>query len=146
MKSGNSKIVGSGRIELEAINSSGTVFPAELSIGFATGTDQPVFIGYLRDISQRLETEKELTQARDMALAAAKTKSDFLATMSHEMRTPLNGVIGLLELLSEENLTPVQRRFVETARRSGEILETHINDVLDLEDRIKRAGIENRAL
>jgi CheY-like chemotaxis protein len=52
--------------------------------------------------------------------------------MSHEMRTPLNGVLGVLDLLERTELDPQQRRYVSTAAGSGEILLKHINDVLDV--------------
>ena len=51
--------------------------------------------------------------------------------MSHEIRTQLDGVLGMLELVRQTELGPTQRRFVETARRSGEILVGVINGVLD---------------
>jgi two-component system, sensor histidine kinase and response regulator len=63
---------------------------------------------------------------------AVRAKSQFLANMSHEIRTPLNGVLGMLELVRQTELAPMQHRFVETARRSGETLLGVINGVLDL--------------
>ncbi|MEM9454229.1 MAG: response regulator [Myxococcota bacterium] len=69
---------------------------------------------------------------RRRALDASRTKSNFLANMSHEIRTPLNGVLGMLGLLLEDELTPSQRRYAETARLSGQGLLDLLNDVLDL--------------
>eukprot|EP01037_Dinobryon_pediforme_P037904 gene37904-45622_t len=74
----------------------------------------------------------ELISARDEALAAARARSSLLAFMSHEMRTPLNGVMAILDLLRTTKLDPVQRGYVETATRSGDILLHLINDALDL--------------
>lgn len=75
---------------------------------------------------------RQTAQARMDAEAAARLKSDFLATMSHEMRTPLNGIIGMTSVLLSRDLDELERDYLETIRQAGEALRAIVNDVLDL--------------
>ncbi len=84
--------------------------------------------------SQRAEREARL-KAEDLAEkaeAASQAKSRFVANISHELRTPMNGVLGTLELLASTELTPEQRQFVNVAARSGREMLALVNDLLDL--------------
>ena len=81
-----------------------------------------------RELEQRTH---ELALAKEEADAANKAKSEFLANVSHEVRTPLNGVIGSAELLGDTNLTRVQRDHVHVITESAEGLLAIINDILD---------------
>jgi signal transduction histidine kinase/CheY-like chemotaxis protein len=74
----------------------------------------------------------ELDAARRQADQANRAKSQFMAVTSHEVRTPLNGILGATELLMETELTPTQKRYVQTAHRCATSLLALINDVLDL--------------
>lgn len=133
MKDGGEKrVVGHGRVKLEAKRADGSIFPVELAIQSAETDEGEIFIAFLRDISTRVKAEEELVAARDRALAGERAKSDFLATMSHEIRTPLNGLLGNLALLKDTDLSGDQSLFVQNMEKSGQLLRSQVSDVLDI--------------
>jgi signal transduction histidine kinase/CheY-like chemotaxis protein len=83
----------------------------------------------LRDELWRL---KEAAGARDRAEAASEAKSRFLATMSHEVRTPICGILGMADLLREAALDAENASYVEAIRSSGSALIALIDEILDL--------------
>jgi signal transduction histidine kinase/ActR/RegA family two-component response regulator len=78
------------------------------------------------------EKNEELEKANDEIRKASKAKSDFIAMVSHEIRTPINGVMGMTELLQDTNLNKEQQKYLQSIRSSSNALLTVINDVLDL--------------
>ena len=91
----------------------------------------------LRELADNLEElvamrTVELQQARDAALSANSAKSAFLANMSHDIRTPMSGVIGMAELLLDTTLTAEQRHQAQVILDSSRSLLTLLNDILDL--------------
>ncbi|MEL7292871.1 MAG: ATP-binding protein [Pseudomonadota bacterium] len=84
------------------------------------------------EMSAKLEKDyHQLMQARQGAEQANDSKSRFLASMSHEIRNPMNGVLGILNILEETELSTEQRKLVSTATESGHFLLSVINDILD---------------
>ena len=85
------------------------------------------------DITDLKRKEQELAAAKHKAESANRAKTAFLANISHEVRTPMNGVLGLLELLMEDrNLNEQQCTYLRTAQDSGRNLLTILNDLLDV--------------
>ncbi|WP_432678097.1 ATP-binding protein [Nioella aestuarii] len=132
LRGGQRRLLGKGLVQMEARDRLGRVFPVELSVNTAESEEGEIFVAFVRDISDRLAAERELVNARDKALAGEKAKAEFLAVMSHEMRTPLNGILGGLELLSGTDLSQRQTGFVDIMGRSGQMLLHHVNSVLDI--------------
>lgn len=129
---GERRVVGKGRVELEARRSDGSTFPVELAIQSATTDEGEIFIAFLRDVSARVAAEAELIAARDKAIAGEQARSEFLATMSHEIRTPLNGLLGNMSLLKDTSLNVKQTTFLKNMETSGRLLLSHVSDVLDI--------------
>ncbi len=122
------------RSEYRVARSDGTEVWASSAIEVETDPDgNPISVlGTLKNITERKRAEFELVRARDLAETANRAKSEFLATISHEIRTPLNGVLGMAQAMEADELSPRQLERLNVLRRSGEILLTLLNDVLDL--------------
>ena len=125
-------VVGKGRVRMTALNSELSEFPVELSIAQSEDTEGMIFISFIRDLSAEIAAEQELVAARDRALAGEKAKAELLAVMSHEMRTPLNGMLGTLELMQDTSLSPRQVGLLGVMQDSGKLLLHHVNDVLNI--------------
>ena len=87
----------------------------------------------MRDDLQSLdEARRGLEQAREKAEHATQEKSQFIANISHELRTPMNGILGMAYLLADTSLDKTQRDYIETINHSARNLLLLINDVLDM--------------
>lgn len=84
-----------------------------------------------RDITRRVQRERELRHARDEAERATRLQGEFLANVSHELRTPMNAIIGMTDLALDEQLSGDVRDYLQTVRTSAGVLMELLNDVLD---------------
>jgi len=83
------------------------------------------------DVTERKRIEREMAQARDAAEAGIRARTEFLAVMGHEIRTPINGIVGAAGLLAEMRLNAEQQDYVRVIRDSSEHLSSLIQNVLD---------------
>jgi signal transduction histidine kinase/DNA-binding response OmpR family regulator len=97
------------------------------------GRGQPLrLMGTHADIGERKRVEAEIERARELAEQASQAKSEFLANISHEVRTPLNALMGLTRLLMDSRLEPEQKSWLDLMDSSAHALLVLLNDVLDL--------------
>ncbi|HEY2524178.1 MAG TPA: ATP-binding protein, partial [Candidatus Binataceae bacterium] len=89
-------------------------------------------ISTVRDVTELRKAHEALVAAREVALAASEAKSQFLSCMSHEIRTPLNVILGSADLLTDTQLGPEQRHYVDRVVNNGANLLELLNSILDL--------------
>ncbi len=111
----------------------GGIFFEVFAFGLILYTMMVFKLGYnLYDAyKQMILQRRDLAMAKTQAEEASNAKGRFLATMSHEVRTPLNGILGMANLLSDTRLDGKQSNYLDTIRYSGETLLTMLNDILD---------------
>ncbi|MBX5439562.1 MAG: PAS domain S-box protein [Thermoflavifilum sp.] len=88
--------------------------------------------GIATDITDLIQYQQQLVEAKQRAEEAEKFQEQFLTTISHEMRTPLQGIVGMTYLLSSSSLTAEQQEFLRSIQEAADTLLTLINDLLDL--------------
>ena len=110
----------------------GTTFPVEMVVNLLTYGGQTYLCGFARDISLRRQAEEALLQAKEAAEATTRAKNQFLANISHEVRTPLTGIMGMSQLLHLTPLSEEQREYLHNLDASSQSLLVIINDLLDL--------------
>jgi PAS domain S-box-containing protein len=97
-------------------------------------TGRPLrFIGTVQDITERKEQEAELRRAKEAAEAANRAKDEFLANVSHEIRTPFGAILGMTELVLDTPLTDEQRQCLETVKSAADSLLGLVDELLDFE-------------
>lgn len=121
------------RINVNLILADGRKVPVALSCAVDQSHDgRATFIVFIRDRSQEVAAANVLREARDQARLDAKAKERFLSVLSHEMRTPLHGVITSLELIRSTDLNADDQGFVLTATSCAKSALVQIDDVLAL--------------
>ena len=131
---GLASVLEQGRDLLAHVRGGGLI-PVSMTMGRTQPTG-PNFFAVFRDLSQAKKSESELREARRLSDRAANAKGDLLARISHEVRTPLNAIIGFAEVMIGERFgTLGNERYIEymkDIRASGERVIAIINDLLDL--------------
>jgi signal transduction histidine kinase len=131
---GVASLLDHGRETLGRVRQGGFI-PLSLTIG-RTRAEGPNFFAVFRDLSQSRKSESELQQARRLTERAANAKSDMLAKISHELRAPLNAIIGFAEVMIGERFGELGNErygeYLKDIRASGQRVITIIDDLLDL--------------
>lgn len=116
-------------------------FAVDVHPGWDPASGERVLHLCARDISELKSAQVQLEEARIRAEAANAAKTAFLAHMSHELRTPLHGVLGMLQLSLRSASDERQRKWLQVAQSSGQLLLQLLNDLLDL-SRIEAGRLE----
>jgi len=145
--------------EFEFVHANGTLITGDLVAVLIEWCGEKAILVNIRESTERREAkeelkrvnrvllrkEEELRKAKEAAEQANQAKSAFLSSMSHDIRTPLNGIIGYTELLLEEGLGDEPVEFVKTIHKSAEFLLNLINEILDL-SKIESRTIELKSI
>lgn len=90
------------------------------------------YMGIAVDVTNQYKQYEELQKARDIAELANRSKTEYLAVMSHEIKTPLQAILGMLDLLEQTDIDETQRSYIKHVSHSASLLQTILHDVLDL--------------
>lgn len=121
-------------LETKVIAKSGVRIDIDLSINVLKDTNNDIVgsVGIMQDITEQKKVQEILLQAKQAAEQANNAKSMFLANMSHEVRTPMNTILGMIDLTVETSLTDEQKDNLLVAKDAANSLLSLLNDILDL--------------
>ena len=125
-------VIGISR-DIEGKRKDGSCFPMDISISELTINGKNIYTAVVRDISDRKNAEAKILRAKENAEKANQAKTEFLASMSHELRSPLNAIIGFSELLSiQTDIDPNLHEQVTFIQQAGSELLDKVEGVLNL--------------
>ncbi len=121
-------------IETRVTCAGGKLLDVNLSVSAIRNVQGKIagMIAIMHDVSLQKKTQRMLLDAKKAAETASEAKTMFLANMSHEVRTPMNTIMGMVDLTLDTELTPEQRDNLSTVKNAADILLTLLNDILDL--------------
>ncbi len=108
------------------------IFPAEISVASVIQKGEPIYIIYIKDISLQKQAKLDMQKSRDAALILARKQGDFMANISHELLTPMNGLLGMLTILNNElTLQDNPQKHMDAAIDSSCRLQDIINKIIN---------------
>lgn len=122
--------MGIGR-DLYARRKDGSQVPVEIGLSAVKTKEGMLILASMADITERKRAEAALQQAKADAEKANQAKSRFLAYVSHDLRTPMNAILGMVGLALEKTAEPSVKDYLQTAKDSADLLLALLNDLLD---------------
>lgn len=123
---------GNLKFETKHLKKDGSKIDVEVSTSYFP-SENSNFLVFIQDITERNKSKKEAIEARNIAIEKDKLKAEFITNLSHEIRTPITGILGFADLLENRNLTPEKRsNYLKVIKNSGEQLIKIIDDILEV--------------